>query len=71
MNHRDLIEKLGNGTKVAAWVSARSGTAVDREAVYKWAANGIPWKWRPFIALMAAEQAISLPADFLPVAQVT
>lgn len=66
MNHRALIEQLGNGTKVAAWVSKAAGETVDREAVYKWAANGIPWKWRPFVAQMAQEQQISLPAGFLP-----
>lgn len=66
MTHRELIKQLGKGTAVAAWVSAASGQKLDREAVYQWSINGIPWKWRPFVARMAAEKNVTLPADFLP-----
>jgi hypothetical protein len=66
MCHGDLIKELGMGTAIAAWISARSGEKLDREAVYKWPKAGIPWKWRPFVAAMAAEKNINLPEDFLP-----
>lgn len=51
---------------MAEWVSSASGKKLDREAVYKWAVNGIPWKWRPFVAKMATEKNVVLPPDFMP-----
>lgn len=66
MSHRAFIDALGKGTAVAAWVSKRSGETVDREAVYKWAVNGIPWRWRPFLARMAKEKGVKAPKDLLP-----
>lgn len=66
MSHREFISELGNGTAVAAWVSRAAGKSVDREAVYKWAANGIPWRWRPFLARMAKEKGVKPPKDLSP-----
>jgi hypothetical protein len=63
MSHRQLITALGNGTQVADWMRAQ-GQAVDREAVYKWASNGVPWRWRPYIAKMASEKGVRLPKNF-------
>lgn len=66
MTHRKLIDQLGKGTVVADWVSKAGGETVDREAVYKWATNGIPWRWRPLVAKMAKQKGIPLPKDFIP-----
>jgi len=63
--HADLIESLGDGTVVAAWLTERTGQTVDREAVYKWKANGVAWKFRADIAAMAGEKNIILPQNFL------
>lgn len=65
MSHRQLIENLGKGTEVAKWLHAR-GHDVDRESVYKWATNGVPWRWRPLVAAMAAEKGVRLPKGFFP-----
>jgi hypothetical protein len=62
--HARLIEGLGDGTVVAAQLSERSGKVVDREAVYKWKVNGVPWRWRPHITAMANKKGIQLPQDF-------
>lgn len=65
MAHKDLIDKLGKGTEVANWLHAR-GHDVDRDAIYKWAVNGVPWRWRPLVARMATEKGVRLPKGFLP-----
>ncbi len=64
-DHARLIEKLGDGTAVAAWVSERTGEPVDREAVYKWKANGVAWKFRGAVAEMAKRKNVALPQNFL------
>lgn len=69
MSHRTFITELGNGTAVAAWVSKHAGKRVDREAVYKWASNGIPWRWRPLLARMAREKGVKAPPDIAGMVQ--
>ncbi|NLG06052.1 MAG: hypothetical protein GX567_19825 [Clostridia bacterium] len=64
--HRELIEALGGGTAVASELSRMSGEAVDREAVYKWAVNGIAWKWRPYLKALADRKGVGTPPNFLP-----
>jgi hypothetical protein len=66
MTHRTFIEALGNGTAVAAWVSKRANKKIDREAVYKWATNGVPYRWRPLVLEMARERGVKPPKDLLP-----
>lgn len=65
MTHRTFIEALGNGTKVAAWLSKRAGRSIDREAVYKWSANGVPYRWRPMLLEMAKERGVEPPKDLV------
>lgn len=63
MSHRPFIEALGNGTAIAAWMSKRAGKTIDREAVYKWATNGVPFRWRPMLLEMANERGVKPPKD--------
>ena len=65
MEHAALINELGGGTKVAAALTERTGTTIDREAVYKWKVHGVPWRWRIHVARLAQEAGKSVPADFL------
>lgn len=57
---RELIDALGGAKQVAAELNVSHG------AVRNWqlAGRSIPWKFRPTIARIAAERAISLPAEF-------
>jgi hypothetical protein len=66
MTHADLIEHLGGGTAIAAWLVENTDARVDREAVYKWAQNSVPWRWRGHLAQMANEKGVALPDDFIP-----
>ena len=67
MDQATLITALGGGTEVATWLTKATGEDVDREAVYKWRERGlIPWRWRPYLAMLAAEKKVSLPVGFLP-----
>jgi hypothetical protein len=59
MTDADIIEALGNTFEVARRLG-RKPTAVSN-----WKANGIPWRWRPQVALMARDANIMIPADFL------
>lgn len=65
MTHADLLTTLGGGTAVARMLTSE-GHKVDREAVYKWANNGIPLKWRFQIAKIARQHSAKLPKGFLP-----
>lgn len=66
MTHGDFIKTLGGGTQVAEWLSKASRTPVDRESVYKWANNGIPWRWRPYLLQMAEQRGAKTPKNFVP-----
>ena len=63
--HAKLIDDLGGGTAVAKELSDLAGRPVDREAVYKWKENGVPWRFRLMLAAMAQKKEIALPSDFL------
>ena len=65
-NHAELIRRLGGGTAVGTLLSER-GHSVDREAIYKWQTNGVPWRWRPTVAEIAREVglAAAIPDGFL------
>ena len=62
--HAALIDALGGGTKVAAALSALTGEEIDRESVYKWKVNGIPWKYRTSFAVLADRKDVEIPKDF-------
>ena len=66
IEHAQFIKFLGGGTAVAAYLTEKSGEAVDREAVYKWSTQGVPWRWRLFLKPLASEKGIPLPEGFLP-----
>ena len=68
MNHREFIQSLGGGTKVAELLStAPGGGEIDREAVYKWIKlNRVPWKWRPALVAVVRDQGKPLPNEFIP-----
>jgi hypothetical protein len=57
---RQLIEALGGSKQVANDLDCSAG------AVRNWMLEGrsIPWRFRPAIAKIAAERAVSLPEDF-------
>ena len=60
MTSKALIDQLGGIGPVAA------ATGAHRSAVSNWrlAGRNIPWKHKPAIARLAADRAVSLPADF-------
>ena len=62
--HADLIEAIGGGTRVAEMLT-EAGAPVDREAVYKWKSNGVPWKYRNVVARLAEKAEKPLPPGFL------
>lgn len=64
--HREFIKQLGGGTVIAAELSELAGESIDREAVYKWAENGVPWRWRPYLQILANRKGVDLPSGFLP-----
>lgn len=66
MTHGEFIKALGGGTVVADWLTANTDSTVDREAVYKWGEQQVPWKWRGYLLAMAKEKGLSAPDDFLP-----
>ena len=66
-SHVDLIDDLGGGTKLAAALTGLVGEPVDREAVYKWKENGIPWRWRQPVAVLAERAGVRLPEKFIEV----
>jgi hypothetical protein len=66
IEHGAFIKSLGGGTAVAAYLSDRTGERIDREAVYKWGSQGVPWRWRPFLKPLAEAKGIALPEGFLP-----
>lgn len=57
---KQLISELGGVQKIAADLQVSPG------AVRNWqlAGRNIPWKYRPAIARIAAERAVSLPESF-------
>lgn len=63
--HAQLIDDLGGGTAVAKALGELVGQPIDREAVYKWKENGIPWRWRNGLAALARGRGIAIPSDFL------
>lgn len=63
--HADLIDALGGGTKLATALSRATGETFDREQVYKWKRNGVPWRWRAHVRRLAEAMGESVPADFL------
>lgn len=64
--HADIIKRLGGGSAVAARLSALTNTALDRERVYKWQINGVPWEFRVPLARILIGQGIAVPSGFLP-----
>ena len=65
MTHAALIDKLGDGNAVAALLFEKSGKKISRDAVYKWKANGIPWRWQPFFAKICKDRGWRVPKDFV------
>ena len=64
MSHAELIERLGNPTKLAPVLSERLGKTVTRPAVAKWKKFRVPYRYRAKIAQICAERGIPLPADW-------
>lgn len=66
-DHTALIDALGGGTKLAETLEERTGQKIDRERVYKWKVNGVPWRWRNTVAALAKKEGVKLPPDFFSV----
>ncbi len=60
MARQDLIEALG-GIKA---VAAELNTTPSAVANWRLQTRSIPWRFRPILAKIAAERAITLPEDF-------
>lgn len=56
---KELIDALGGTAKVAE-ITGQSGNTVSN-----WKERGVPWKWRPMLAQLAAKSKVELPSDFL------
>lgn len=56
-----VIERLG-GIAVVARALGKTDHAVK-----KWTQRGIPWKYRPQVKKLAAEQRKTVPANFIEV----
>jgi len=65
-SHREFLKGLGGGTTIAEELTVLAGEPVDREAVYKWGENGVPYRWRPFLKILAGRKGAVLPEGFLP-----
>jgi hypothetical protein len=63
--HADLIDRLGGGTAVAEALAQFFDPPPDRDLVYKWKKNGVPWKFRLQVAELAKSKNVPLPDDFL------
>lgn len=64
--HATLVDQLGGGTAIAKALWGELGeTNYRREGVYKWKLNGVPWKYRQFVADLARKKRIVLPPNFL------
>jgi len=63
--HADLIDRLGGGTRLAAALTRATGERFDREQVYKWKRNGVPYRWRGHVRRLAEAMGESVPADFV------
>jgi hypothetical protein len=65
--HDPIITAFGGPAGMIKALAGALGADIDREAVYKWAVNGIPWKFRPAIHRLAQAQGIATPSNFLGV----
>lgn len=66
LEHDGFIKSLGGPTVVAKQLSELTGENLDREAVYKWNKNGVPWRWRAHLLAIAGKRGVKAPKDFLP-----
>lgn len=58
MTDIEKIKFLGGPTKLAKRLAEHTGTAIDREAIYKWKAREfIPWKWRHHVEALLTDAA--------------
>lgn len=64
--HSAIIEQLGGGTTVSDLLTELTGRRVDRERVYKWRRNGVPWEFRVPVARILIGRGLPIPAGFLP-----
>ena len=60
MTHRQFIRDLGGGAKVARMLDIDTPGPVGN-----WGKRGVPWRWRPALALIAGDEHIELPEGFL------
>lgn len=58
MDH--IIDKLGGNAAVAKALNAKPNAVAN----WKLPARDIPWRYRPAIARLAAERAVTLPENF-------
>lgn len=60
-----LIKELGGPTAVANLIGDEMGYRLRPQAVSMWIARGIPYVYRPTLALAAGRIGIEVPPDFL------
>ena len=59
MTTAEIIVALGDTGEVAKALGIADNT------VSNWKQRGIPWRWKPRVAILAKERKVMLPADFL------
>lgn len=71
MAHGELIRALGGGMAIARELASRAGGLSRRDlerlrdTIYKAGSNGVPWRYRPWMADIAREKGVELPRGFL------
>lgn len=65
MKDAEVIERFGAAKGLAAAFALTTGIELSRSAIYEWKRNGIPHRYRKFLARIAQDQGVELPKGFL------
>jgi hypothetical protein len=58
--HKDLIKQVGGAKSLA------KALGVKASAIHQWPKRGVPHRYRPAVARIAAGMGVNLPPDFFP-----
>ena len=61
-----LIAKLGGAPALSRKIKDKTGKAITPGTVYRWGdRNTVSYRWRSAVALVAADEGISVPSDWI------